>query len=84
MIGMLKKWRFMREHDWTHEHLSEYIDGELRPRDLERVEEHVGMCPQCRRVLATLRKTVAGLGSLMSPAPPPGLADSVIGRLNEP
>ncbi len=84
MIRMLKKRRFMRDHEWTHEHLSDYIDGELRDRERERVEEHVGMCPQCRRVLATLRKTVAGLGSLMSPSPPPGLADSVIGRLHEP
>lgn len=84
MIRMIKKWRFMRDHEWTHEHLSDYIDGELRERERERVEEHVGMCPQCRRVLATLRKTVAGLGSLMSPSPPPGLADSVIGRLHEP
>ncbi len=82
MIRLIKKRRFMRDHEWTHEHLSDYIDGELRDR--ERVEEHVGMCPQCRRVLATLRKTVAGLGSLMSPAPPPGLADSVIGHLHEP
>ena len=84
MIRMLKKRRFMRDHEWAHEHLSDYIDGELRDRDRDRVEEHVGMCPQCRRVLATLRKTVAGLGSLMSPSPPPGLADSVIGRLHEP
>jgi len=81
---MLKKWRFMREHGWTHEHLSEYLDGELADRDRARVDEHVGICPQCRRVLATLRRTVAGLGSLMSPPAPPGLPDSVIGRLNEP
>lgn len=84
MTGVLKRWRFMREHAWTHEHLSDYIDGELRVRELSRLEKHVGMCPQCRRVLATLRKTVAGLGSLVAPPPPPGLADSVIGRLNEP
>lgn len=84
ILRMLSKRRFMRDHEWTHEHLSEYLDGELRDRDRERVEEHVGMCPHCRRVLATLRKTVAGLGSLMSPPPPTGLADSVIGRLPEP
>ena len=84
MIRMIKKWRFMRDHEWTHEHLSDYIDGELPEPERERVEEHVGMCPQCRRVLATLRKTVSGLGSLMSPSAPPGLADSVIGRLHEP
>jgi anti-sigma factor RsiW len=84
IIRMLKKRRFMREHEWTHEHLSDYLDGELRDRERARVEEHVGMCPQCRRVLATLRKTLKGLGSLMSPPAPPGLSDSIIGRLNEP
>ncbi len=83
MIRMLRKRRFMRDHEWTHEHLSEYIDDELGGRERERVERHVGMCQQWRRVLATLRRTLAGLGSLMSPAPPPGLADSVISRLNE-
>ena len=82
MIGMLRKWRFMREHEWTHEHLSDYLDDELAARERERLEEHVGVCPQCRRVLATLRKTMAGLRSLMSPAPP-RLADSVISRMNE-
>lgn len=84
MIRMLRKRRFMRDHRWTHEHLSDYIDGELGGGERERIEEHVGMCPQCRRVLASLRKTVAQLGSLMSPAAPPGLADSVIGRLHDP
>lgn len=83
MIRILRKRRFMRDHAWTHEHLSGYIDDELGDRERERVEKHIGMCPQCRRVLATLRRTLAGLGSLMSPPPPPGLADSVIGRLNE-
>ncbi len=84
MIQMLRKWRFMREHNWTHERLSDYLDDELADRERERLEKHVGMCPQCRRVLATLRKTLAGLRSLMSPPAPPSLADSVIGRLNEP
>lgn len=83
IFQMFKKRRFMREHDWTHEHLSAYLDGALPGPDRERLEEHVGMCPQCRRVLATLRKTVTGLAELMRPTPPPGLADSVINRLRD-
>jgi anti-sigma factor RsiW len=53
--------RFMREHHWTHAHLSDYLDGELAGSDRERAERHVGLCPECRRVLAGLRKTVGAL-----------------------
>ena len=72
--------RYMREHRWTHAHLSEYLDDELEPREATRVEEHVGICPHCRRVLATLRRTLEGLRSLPA-EPEPGLADGVIERL---
>jgi anti-sigma factor RsiW len=54
--------RFMREHHWTHQHLSDYLDGELTGADRERADRHVGRCPECRRVLAGLRKM---LGALM-------------------
>jgi predicted anti-sigma-YlaC factor YlaD len=80
MIRMLMRWRFMREHNWTHEHLSDYLDGELSETERHRVEQHVGMCPQCRRVLATLRHTIEALMGLDKDAPP-GLSDRVIGRL---
>lgn len=74
--------RYMREHRWTHAHLSEYLDEELGSQDQARVEEHVGICPKCRRVLATLRRTLEGLRSLPE-KPEPGLADGVIERLRE-
>jgi hypothetical protein len=56
--------RFMREHHWTHAHLSDYLDGELAGDERARVETHVGLCPECRRVLAGLRKTLAALMEL--------------------
>jgi anti-sigma factor RsiW len=70
----------MREHDWTHAHLSEYIDEELSAEERRRLEEHVSMCPQCRRVLATLRRTVEGLMGLRDDSRA-GIADGVIERL---
>jgi anti-sigma factor RsiW len=76
----LQRRRFMREHDWTHAHLSEYLDEDLSPEERRRVEEHVSMCPQCRRVLATLRRTVESLMGLGEEARP-GLSDGVIERL---
>jgi predicted anti-sigma-YlaC factor YlaD len=74
--------RYMREHRWTHAHLSEYLDQELGSQDEARVKDHVGICPHCRRVLATLRRTLEGLRSLAA-KPEPGLAAGVIERLRE-
>jgi len=77
---LLAKRRYMREHRWTHAHLSQYLDEELRPGEVARVEAHVSICPHCHRVLATLRRTLAGLRSLGEEGAP-GVADGVIDRL---
>jgi anti-sigma factor RsiW len=77
---LIARRRFMREHEWTHARLSDYLDGDLSDAERRRVEEHIGMCPQCRKVLATLRRTLKDLTGLGRDAPP-GLADRVIGRL---
>ncbi|MGH2761934.1 MAG: zf-HC2 domain-containing protein [Thermoleophilaceae bacterium] len=77
---LLERRRYMREHRWTHAHLSGYLDDELSRRERERVEEHVGMCPQCRRVLRTLKRTLESLMHL-STEPRPGVAEGVIERL---
>jgi len=73
--------RYMRAHHWTHAHLSEYADGELRPDDVARVEAHVGICPHGTRVLATLRRTLRSLRALHGE--PAGVAGGVIARLRE-
>jgi anti-sigma factor RsiW len=79
---LLERRRFMREHRWTGPRLTAYLDSELSPEDRRRVEAHAGICPECGRMLATLRRTLAGLRSLSrDPTPPAGLADSVIDRL---
>lgn len=78
---MFERRRFMREHVWTNAHLDEYVDGELAAEELHRVEEHVGLCPECRRVLAALKRTMDGLMSLGRPPAPAGLASSIIDRV---
>jgi anti-sigma factor RsiW len=80
---LLARRRFMLDHRFAQAHLSEYVDGELPPPEHRRVEEHVGVCPACTRVLATLRRTIAGLRGLGSEAPS-GLADGIIDRLRHP
>jgi anti-sigma factor RsiW len=74
--------RYMREHRWAHEHLSEYLDEELGADEVARVEEHASICPHCKRVLATLRRTLESMRS-MHPYPRAGVADGVIERLRE-
>jgi anti-sigma factor RsiW len=77
---LLQRRRYMREHNWTHAHLSDYLDQDLTDAERERVEDHLSMCPHCRRVLRTLRRTLESLMSLPG-EPRPGLADGVIERL---
>ena len=79
---LIANYRYMREHRWTHAHLSEYLDEELASKDIGRVNDHVSICPHCRRVLATLRRTLESLRAL------PGerhaeVAEGVIERLRE-
>ena len=74
--------RYMREHNWTHAHLSEYLDEELAAEETARVEDHVSICPHCRRVLATLRRTLQGLGALRAEQRA-RVADGVIQRLRD-
>jgi anti-sigma factor RsiW len=80
--GVLARRRYMREHRWTHAHLSEYLDGELADGERRRVEAHTSICPQCTRVLATLRRTLERL-RMLSADRPPGLAEGVIERLRQ-
>lgn len=79
---LFARWRFMRDHRWTQAHLSEYVDAELAGAEAARVDEHVSVCPQCHRVLATLRRTLEGL-RLLGAEPSRGTADAVIERLRE-
>lgn len=60
--------------------LSQYLDGELAPRERLAMEAHLRGCPGCRGVLASLSQTIQALGSLPAEHRP-GLADSVIAAL---
>jgi anti-sigma factor RsiW len=79
---LLERRRYMREHRWTHAHLSDYLDRQLTPAERARIEAHVSICPNCTRVLATLRRMVQGL-QMLGAHPEPGVADGVIERLRD-
>jgi anti-sigma factor RsiW len=78
---MLRRLSFMREHLWAQRRLNDYVDGDLRERERHRFEEHVGRCPECRRVLGALKRTIDGLMSLARPPAPAGLAPDIVERL---
>jgi anti-sigma factor RsiW len=44
--------------------MSDYLDGELDPRAAAGVERHVRWCPNCRRMLRNLSRTIGGLRAL--------------------
>ena len=74
--------RFHRDHRFTMEHASEYLDGELPEPGCRRVVEHTGMCPRCRHLIESLRRTIAGLAGLREPRPGgDDVAAGVIARL---
>ncbi len=94
IASFFRRRRFMRDHRWTQSHLSSYVDRELEPGGRTRVDRHTERCPECRRALATLKRTVQALRRLgidegmIAPSEPvtsqivPGpVAESVIGRL---
>lgn len=44
--------------------MSDYLDNELDARAAAGVRRHARWCPNCRRMLENLRRTVQGLGAL--------------------
>jgi anti-sigma factor RsiW len=53
-----------RDHRWAMHHFSDYVDGDLSPRQKRRLEGHGGICPQCRQAIRTLKNLVMKLSGL--------------------
>lgn len=64
MRRVLARLRFARDHRWSPDRMSEYIDAELTHGDRERIEHHLRDCPECRELLGALETLVATLGGL--------------------
>ncbi|MEJ7894767.1 MAG: zf-HC2 domain-containing protein [Solirubrobacteraceae bacterium] len=71
--------RMVADHRFTKAHASEYLDADLSPAGRRRVERHTSVCPQCRDLLASLRRMLDGLGGLGG-SPRPGTVDGVVER----
>jgi predicted anti-sigma-YlaC factor YlaD len=67
----------------TRSHFGPYLDGDLGPRAIRRVDGHLGDCPECRAELAAERQvadTFAGLPQLSCPA---RVDQKIMARLEE-
>jgi anti-sigma factor RsiW len=62
------------DHQWSQQHLSHYIDGDLRPRARRRLDRHARDCADCGRGLRAMRALVYmvqgldGLAGVRAPA----------------
>lgn len=57
--------------------LSDYIDGILPDKQIEKVDQHLMSCPKCRAVLSSLEKTNRILDLYIEKEPPAGYFDNV-------
>ena len=71
-------------HDTWNDRLSEYLDGELEPRERAAIETHLAGCVECRTDLADLRAVVARAQSLTDTAPIANLWPGVEARIAAP
>jgi anti-sigma factor RsiW len=79
--------RFVRDHRWAPDRMSDYLDGALGAGARARMDRHLGECAECRRLLAGLRRTVAELHRLATRGEEVDavrIATSVRVRLSEP
>jgi anti-sigma factor RsiW len=70
-----------REHRFTQDRLSAYLDRELPERDAWRVHDHLSSCWQCRRELDQLRRVVAALRRLRTEPRSDPVVDALIMRM---
>jgi anti-sigma factor RsiW len=71
----MRRAQFVVDHRFTRRRLSAYIDGELEPRERQRVERHIPECRDCRFMTRSLRRMLAALAGLRRCVPSRQSAD---------
>jgi anti-sigma factor RsiW len=60
------------DHQWSSQHLSHYVEGDLSPGASRRLDRHAGQCVECgrglRAVRAMLRALAGAAGDVRAPA----------------
>ena len=68
------------DHQWSQQHLSHYVEGELGPRDRRRLDRHALGCVDCGRGIKAMRAlvyAVQGLDGLAGVRAPATIFDRV-------
>lgn len=64
--------------------LSAYIEGDLSPKEIDRVEEHLKICSMCRRKLADVKLISQTAGQLEQKTPGPYFTSRLLCVINNP
>ncbi|MFQ5426019.1 MAG: anti-sigma factor family protein [Gaiellales bacterium] len=66
MKGILRRLKGEDHAECNHvrDLMSDYVDDELGEGPRGEVDEHIGICPKCRQVLANLRVTLGRVSTL--------------------
>jgi anti-sigma factor RsiW len=68
------------DHQWSQQHLSHYVEGDLRSRARRRLDRHARDCVDCGRGIRAMRAlvhAVHGLAGLVSARAPATIFDRV-------
>ena len=68
------------DHRWSQQHLSHYVEGDLRPRARLRLDRHARDCVECGRGIRAMRAlvyAVQGAGGLAGVRAPATIFDRV-------
>ena len=68
------------DHKWSQQHLSHYVEGDLRPRARRRLDRHARNCVDCGRGIRAMRALVhalQGLDGLVGARAPATIFDRV-------
>jgi anti-sigma factor RsiW len=78
--------RFAVDHRWAQRRISQQLDGELDGGAHRRMLRHESACPECRELLASLRRLLNLLDTAATrdQEPAPALVGIVSARLHEP
>jgi anti-sigma factor RsiW len=71
---------FARDHDWSQQHLSHYVEGDLQTRARRRLDRHARDCADCGRGIRAMRAlvyAVQGLDGLAGVRAPATIFDRV-------
>ena len=52
------------DHQWSQQHLSHYVEGDLRPRARRRLARHAQGCADCGRGIRAMRALVYAVQGL--------------------